>query len=633
MRIEFFKATGVRRVFEVSAMAWTALTLSGAMLPWAQAEPKPAEASGGFRSYLSNLPFSLARLPEEDLSKKPISETIWKDAAVADIRFSYRGDKRKNRSWTGGRNDFEIHEINPDGRIDGSEVLALARPMERALYDAMIGSRIADPAEREKSYQEYLKRSFEQSVGVLALNRILDHEAMKRLVLPNTTLDRINYVKRVWLVRFAIETKKVPTRQEGDDIVAAKPRELALISDEQLYQWMKEAVGAQTIKFNVDWNYRDGGVEDLRWQLANNGKEIPGWPSTLKISFRKLPDSLEDFEKEIAKQLDATYRTVIRQFAWRTLVGERKPHIQWETLFAVNTSDEKKFYETLKAREFSVATLGAVAQEWTVAGASAQAFLAEVEKLAAEREKVLTEEIKAAGIPSDPQAIAVLREKVKQYRQIEISNIIQTLSTGAYAADISAGRLTIASKPLSFETDGATVLPEDDSVSSKQIRAVFDQRFSSVLFPRQVAQDEAGGSHLLVLVETTQGAPKALPIDHPKVRQALRGMMQLRKQGFVFRELAYDLLRENPLNLKVDACSDPRWPCSKIDNSRLAEVLFPETIFPGESLGNYGSASVTPIPSTLLEPQLRDKVMTISLDLLQASFQVPNDREVSPTRW
>jgi len=633
MRIEFFKATGVRRVFEVSAMALTALTLSGAMLPRAHAEPAPGSAGSSLRSYLSSLPFPLSSLPEADLSKKPISETLWKDAPVADIRFSYRGDKRKNRSWTGGRNDFEIHEINPDGRIDGSEVLALARPMERALYDALIGSRIADAAEREKSYQEYLKRSFEQSVGVLALNRILDHEAMKRMVLPNTTLDRINYVKRLWLVRFAIETKKVPVRQEGDEIVAAKPQELALISDDQLYQWMKETVGAQTIKFSVDWNYRDGGMEDLRWYLDNNGKEIPGWPSSLKISFRKLPDSLDEFEKEITKQLDVTYRTVVRQFAWRTLVGERKPNIQWETLFAVNTADERKFYETLKAREFSVATLGASAQEWTVVGAASQAFLAEVEKLVAEREKALTEEIKASGIPSDPQAIAALREKVKQYRQSEVANIIQGLSAGSFGADIAAGRLKITSKPLKFDTDGASILPEDDSVSSKQIRAVFDQRFSSVLFPRQVTQGENGASHLMVLVETTQGAAKALPIDHPKVKQAIRSMMQLRKQGFVFRELAFDLLRENPLNIKLDACSDPRWPCSKLDNNRLAEVLFPETIFPGESLGTYGPASRTQVPSTLLEPHLRDKVMTISLDLLQASFQVPNDREVSPSRW
>ena len=610
-----------------------ALTVGGSLLsglPGAHAQDG-AKASLSLSDFLPKLPY--APSSDLDLSKRPISDPLWKNASIADIRFSYRGDQRKNRSWSGGRNDFERYEINPEGKIEGAEVLGLARPMERALYDALIGSRIPDAAERAKSYQDYLQRSFDQSVSVLALNRILDHEAMKRLILPRVSIERLTYVKRTALVRFAVEMKKVPTKTVGDDIVSENPRALSSISDEQLYAWMKEGVGNQTLKFKVDWNFQDGGV-DVEWeQMTHSGKELPGWPAEMKLSFKKLPDTVEGFEAEIAQQLDAAYRVVIRQNIWRVLVQERKPWIQWETLFAVNVQDEARFYEAMKAREFSVQNLTSSALEWTVSGSAAAAFLAEVEKQTAERERVLTAEIRGAGVPNDPQGIAALREKVKGYRSQEMRTIIEGLLAGDFADEVAAGSLKIAAKPLSFEHDGVSPLPDDDSVASKQKRAAFDQRFSGVLLPRLTATDQAGAQHVMLLVETVAGAPKALPIDHPKVREALRGMLQMRKQGFVFRELAYDLLRENPVNLKVDACLDPRWPCARLDVSRMADVLFPETLLPGESLGTYGPASSVRIPSTLLEPALRDKVMTISLDLLQTVFQVPNDIEVSTYHW
>jgi hypothetical protein len=594
----------------------------------AQEWAKPALSLSDF---LPKLPF--APSSEMDLSKRSIADPLWKNASVADIRFSYRGDQRKNRSWSGGRNDFERYEVNPEGKIEGAEVLGLARPMERALYDALIGSRIPDAAERAKSYQDYLQRSFDQSVSVLTLNRILDHEAMKRLILPRVSTERLSYVKRTALVRFAVEMKKVPTKSLGDDIVSENPRAVSSISDEQLYSWMKEGVGNQTLKFKVDWNFQDGGVDLEREQMIHSGKEIPGWPAEMKLSFKKLPDTLESFENEIGQQLDAAYRVVIRQHIWRVLVQERKPWIQWETLFAVNVQDEAKFYDALKTREFSVQSLTSSALEWTVSGSAAAGFLAAVEKQTAERERILTTEIRGAGVPSDPQGMAALREKVKGYRSQEVSAIIDGLLAGDFSDEVAAGQLVVAAKPLSFEHDGVSALPDDDAVPSKQKRAAFDQRFSGVLFPRLTAADETGAQHVMLLVETVAGTPKALAINHPKVRDALRGMLQMRKQGFVFRELAYDLIRENPIQLKVDACMDPRWPCARLDTNRMADVLFPETIFPGESLGTYGPASTTRIPSTLLEPALRDKVMTISLDLLQTVFQVPNDHAVSSFRW
>jgi hypothetical protein len=568
-----------------------------------------------------------------DPESRSISEPIWKDARVAEVQFSYRGDQRKNRSWTGGQNDFENYEINPEGVITGGEILGLARPMERALYDALIGSRISDPAERARSYSEYLKRSYDQAVGVLTLNRILDHEAMKRKLLPRTSQERIDYVKRVALVRFAIETGKVATRTVGDDVVSAVPSQVAAITDQQLYAWMKEGVGNQTLRFKAGWRFIDGGLETELGGLRESGKEITGWPEELRISFRQLPDTVEAFSEEIARQLDATYQVVRRQYTWRVLIAERKPLIQWDMLFSVSVQDERKFYETLKAREFSVQPLSASAHEWTLSGTAAAAFSAELERQVAARETQVTAEIRAAGIPSDPAAIAALRARVKAYRQNEVRALIGQLLSGDFQDEVASGALRVVDRALQFASDGVTEVPADDSVESKQKRAAFDQRFSGVLLPRLQVTDSSGALRLMVLEETVAGAPQALPIDHPRVRAALRGMMQMRKQGFIFREVAYDLLRENPLQLNIDSCGDSKWPCASRDLSRIAEVLFPETLFPGESLGTYGPASSVRIPSTLLEQGLRDKVMTISLDLLQAAFQAPNEIEVSPVRW
>ncbi len=569
---------------------------------------------------------------ERDASRS-ILEPNWKDSRVAEVNYSYRGDRRRNRSHSGGANDFERYEINPEGIIKGDEILTLARPMERAMYEALIGGRISDPAERERSYSEYLKRSFDQALSVLTLNRILDHEAMKRKISPLTSFERVSYVKRVALVRFALETGRIPTRQEGDDIVAAEPRAIAGIRDQQLYAWMKETVGGQTLRFRVGWNFSDDAVFSEKDALRMSEEELAGWPEEVRISFRQLPATVEEFQNEIAQQLDAIHRVLVRQTVWRMLIAERKPNIQWELLFAVNTRDEQTFYEAMRAREFTVQPVTASANELIVSGAASASFLEALERRVAAREAELTAAIRAAGVPTAPAAVAELRAQIKRYRETEVAAIVSELLSGEFSDERAAGALQVEQQPLSFENDGVTPLPTDDSYLSQQKRAAFDPRFASVLFPRLSNTDEGGKQHLLFFIEGVTGEPRALPIDHPRVREALRGMMQARKQGFIFRELAYDLLRENTVRLNFDACSDALWPCASRDITRMAEVLFPETLFPGATLGTYGSASRVQIPSTLLEPTLRGRVMNISLDLLQAAFQASNPHQVSRLRW
>jgi len=624
----------LQRAIQVATLALI-VGLCSPLSLWAENSPAPATGVPSrtefrFRDFLPRI--SDMSLLEND-ENRSILEPNWKEARVAEVQYSYRRDSRRNRSHSGGRNDFERYEINPEGTIRGDEILALARPMERAMYDALIGSRIVDPAERARSYSEYLKRSYDQALSVLTLNRILDHEAMKRKISPLASYERVDYVKRVALVRFALETGRIPSRQVGDDIVAADPNAVPAISDDQLYAWMKEAVANQTLRFRVGWDFNDQAVFSERESLRMSEEELSGWPSEVRISFRQLPATVDAFKEELAQQLDIIHRTLVRQTVWRVLIAERKPNIQWELLFSVNTRDEQKFYETLKSREFTVQPVTAYANELTVSGAASASFLAELERRVNAKEAELTAQIRGAGVPTDPAAVSELRARVKRYRETEVSLIVSELLRGEFSDEQTAGTLRVQQRAINFENDGVTALPTDDSFLSQQKRSAFDPRFASVLFPRLSNADDVGNQHVMFFIEGVAGAPRTLPIDHPRVREALRGMMQARKQGLIFRELAFDLLRENPVRLNIDACSDPKWPCASRDITRMAEVLFPETLFPGESLGTYGPASRVQIPSTLLEPGLQDKVMTLSLDLLQAVFQAPNSHRVSRIRW
>ncbi len=71
---------------------------------------------------------------------------------MARVAFNYSGDTRRS-------GDFDIYQVNPRGWIEGRELLVIARPAERAIFEAYLG--LANPTREkvDRLYEEYRRRS------------------------------------------------------------------------------------------------------------------------------------------------------------------------------------------------------------------------------------------------------------------------------------------------------------------------------------------------------------------------------------------------------------------------------------------------------------------------------------------
>jgi hypothetical protein len=131
-------------------------------------------------------------ITRDDLSFENIPEKPeWANLKVGHIRFSYRGDKRR------GDYDWRTYRINPEGKILGSQLLEIIQPMSPQQFKRFFEIQNKE-GDLKKLYFEYIDEisssSLKPALSLLALNRILDHEAMKMKFSPRVSRDRIDYV-------------------------------------------------------------------------------------------------------------------------------------------------------------------------------------------------------------------------------------------------------------------------------------------------------------------------------------------------------------------------------------------------------------------------------------------------------
>jgi hypothetical protein len=545
---------------------------------------------------VASLPF--VAQAEPPAAQSPITNPSWRQDRLGNVRFSYRRDQRR------GEEQFEFR-INEDGKITGEDLLQLAHPAEQALYEQVMRQE-GRTGDLNKLYHDYLQDLTDRALGLLILNRIIDHEAMKRKVAPEVSDNRVYYVLRALLVRNAIDRRLNP-----DSGNAA------------LYAALKETVGARPVRFNIDWKYRDGGMAMHLEALNNRSTELE-WPP-VTLSFMRLPETVQEFEQQLRQKMQPSYRALMRQTVWRVLVQEANPNIMWQSLFAVTTEELSRMYQTLREQAFRVQATSARVSYVAISGPKSAELKARFLAILTQRQTALLNELfgqNPQGAASEAEQTA-LRERIRELRATVPAQALEE-ARQELAAAIAAGEVRVDLRDGELEHNGIDAMPTDNSVASQQRRMAFNPMFSSMgLFPKLELIDGDGTVRIMFFRSLEPGAVSYLDQNDRRVEQALRAKIQAKLQGRVFRDLAYRLFRENRYESNVSTCSEIDWPCANTEPRHLAEILFPEVLFPGASLGFDGPNR--PVANTLGRSELMDRVFEIKLDLFQRVFEIPND--------
>lgn len=145
-------------------------------------------------------------------------EPIWKNKVLARIKFDSSGDERKNDE------DRYIFNVNPEGYILGSDVLEFLKPRSLEEFKQVLKAQGYDVSNIDSLYTNYKDQmvknagaSLDRAIAILALNRIIDNEAMKQKVeieTDSTVLrDRAFYVFKTILTKAAIYTGKISEKE------------------------------------------------------------------------------------------------------------------------------------------------------------------------------------------------------------------------------------------------------------------------------------------------------------------------------------------------------------------------------------------------------------------------------------
>jgi len=552
-----------------------------------------------------------------------IENPYWKDERVGRVEFSVKGDRRRNLTGRGLRNEFEYFRLEgaEDGVIPGFLLWSLVQPMDRKVFDQQMKlmGRVTDgdPVQLDRLYREYLAGGLSRGMAAIALNRILDNEAMKRKFDPRVSESRVEYVVRSLVAFHGIS---------GEKVTAAEVRRYAeSAGTERLYAYLKETVGERDVRFNIDWMFNEG--MELEQSSLSSQADASLWKET-RLEFVKLPATLDEFRTAVRDKLSAQYRPLLRMAVWGELIQEKYPFISFDTLFSVRSTEMKKMYDALGEKSFTVQESVAEIQELIIEGVKAEAYRKGLDEKLATTGKALyqklSEEIQSGALKQED-----VQSRLTEARRIELQRIFSELGS-EFSSEMSSGEVVIRVVTKKFSSKDETNAPvlggETDPLTAReaQERSIALNPFfgASGVFPKQQIPSSEGQQVIIFLQELTMMDKEVLPITDPKVDRVLRGRLQSKVQGKVFRELAYRLFKDNPVMLSVSTCSDSLWPCTDVDAETLATSLFPEQLYPGAELGNYGPAH--PIKNTLLEPQLMDRVMSISIEALQTVFSIPN---------
>lgn len=619
----------------------------------------------------------------------------WSKAELGRVQLNSRGDQRtaKNRA---------LYKINEAGIIRAEEFLTQAAPdsMAAMIYEQTLNSQPEkiDPNKSARQLRrEYRQKLEDRGMAMLILNRILDHEAMKRKLEPEVSDARVAYILRAVLIQFGINLGKIATVTQPLDkvslvgnLIAKDPcgrveetvlaENVASRTDAEMFTWIKEdfdekvasarqalkaqgvaedeinrRIGTTTLTLEVDWSNGSGMGLGSELEAIHGGKDL-GWPQVsidsvtgtgancriyrageeqgIKMALKgaQFPRTVEELRTAIRSQLQLTYRPYLRMAAWRGLVTQAHPMASWEQMFSVTSSQMDRMYEALKGDFVEIVRNTGTFTEVRAEGVQASAFEARYLALLDQGEAAHQTEFN----PTDESTLESEAGRNRWMNQMvafrrEIQAKAYATATAEFAAAIQGGQLKLSSLERKIERntgDPQFGKPMGTLISfadQEAISVANVQFFTSRLVPR-LSGTEGGNRSVIATMSDLSVVPVFKPKSDPLVEQILRGRVSARLQGRIFRKLAYDLFRLNPFKVTRSFCEDPNWPCSVVGDPTLAprvlaEALFPETLYPGMTLG--GSSGLP--TSTLRDDAHFDRVQEISISDLERVFMLPND--------
>lgn len=166
-----------------------------------------------------------------------------------------------------------------------------------------------------KSLEKIPQAMLDQVLGLVVLGKILDHEAELAGMPKEVSILRVRYIARAVLAQNATNLGRIRTAED------TSKRDF-----DEMYGWLKESVGTNNVRFNIDWKYRDGGLQLLQETLASDS---PQW-GKVRLSFESLPATLKEFETQIAAKLQPTYSGMRKREIWRRVSASHiSPSARW----------------------------------------------------------------------------------------------------------------------------------------------------------------------------------------------------------------------------------------------------------------------------------------------------------------
>ncbi|MCC7440450.1 MAG: hypothetical protein IT285_02385 [Bdellovibrionales bacterium] len=695
----------------------------------------------------------------------PIHQPMWQGSTILGrVRLSNRRDRRQNAAQ---RAEFSI---NPEGEISGQEFLGITNPVAKDRFEQAMRMR-GFTGDVDAEYTKYLTKLVNQGTALLAMNRILDHEAMKRMLPKEPTPERAEYVARGIIIQNGVSRELVPTRlepvrdAEGNVMLEnGRPIQTRVAAGhvpssefDRLYGGLKELLRNPSnpaqdhpVCFNVDWQYKDGGLEEEQRDMTRitpGSGELP-LPSVtfefrcgsaaaptcrnrqqdVAITQSCVPSVTEDdlvfhideqgfyaglveitsaahrervrseirrafdevkpadvalllkrenadeyrrlirstverlgrnlgitiptpvrtqvvgraaqyamaadftrFQNEIRNMLKDTHTKIMRQAAWQSVVVETTPDISWRLNTAVTTQELSRLYSDLRESRFRVDTFKAEYHEITANGEAAQAFDQRYGRRMIDLQQALLAEVNPQLAAANAEEREAIRQRIFELRRTVPLQVMEELRA-EFAADISAGRLRLASAQRELRWTSDQQLPPHATALADKMRAQLSGNpiFGMAPYPVLTAVESPTLRRIGVLEVVDQLGHSYLERTDPRVEPALRSIITAKAQGFEMRQVAYELFRENRFARTVDTCSQTPWPCQSFNPQLWAEEIFPETTYAcregddprwcGSITGDLGGTA----SSSIGRRAQMLKVRSIDLSLFQRAFQIRN---------
>ncbi|MGK5085000.1 hypothetical protein WDW37_17055 [Bdellovibrionota bacterium FG-1] len=469
----------------------------------------------------------------------------------------------------------------------------------------------------------------EQGIAVLALARILDHEAVKHRMATQVSEDRVSYVVHSILVQNAANLQKMKVRAEvvmipdtckpgprldqdyekcrghSRNVIAYHPLEdiSAVGSDEYLYGLLRsETIGTEpnsfrsrSATFNIDWKFREGGLA-FELQRLQTSKDELRWPKVSLVIGNEpdpevvllagaavrpsFPLSLQEFKNQIRRKLQTVQTGLVRAAVLQKLLQERVPPSS-EQAFGVVTREEmdQMYRRLLQGPASPLGRLQANILEINAVGVRAIDFRTEFLRRLTETEKDYLRAWK-----EDPQHLFTDadEERLNQYaariRQTVPSDIYRKLLV-EFSSDIKSGKLGVSMEKRALsrrQTDSSSPLAAD-LLDAKEMNYFFFVPTAQNPFPPVESLlfhfdgVDFDGSVRIAVLESREQSLEAR--DSPETQQILRKGVLAEKRQQSVNKILLNLLSQNHVEIMTNTCAEPGWPCLDVQPRVLVPHL------------------------------------------------------------